>query len=559
MSIIKYQNIKKVFFYCIFLLVFIIGASETCLQLIFFDYKSDPYITLESNPILERIYQDGEIFYQLKNMELFEGPNRVLVKKIKDEGVIRIVGVGGSAAMGYPRVNEFSYLYLVGKELSQLYPNRKIEVINAARQGYPSYRVLNVVREIIEIDPDVVIIYSGNNEMLEKRTFPESILYKLLLKSKIFRLSMKSISSIKLKLKFKRSRSSIFRFELISKAKKDALELRVNNDLFEKVKQHYSFSIRQSVKILKKNGIKTILMTVPSNIRGWIPNVSIKTSLGERLKKWNNLYHLGISKYYKGDYRNAEKLFEGARNIDFEHAENLYFLAKTQEKLNKLEEARKNYILAKDFDHNPFRAHSAFNETVKEIAVKEKIMLVDLDEIFQRKGGYVVPGFDLFLDYCHPSTLGNVIIATEIINKLMNVKDLKLKKRKVVKQRVINLINEKDSYFMNAYLLFAGIIMHQYEYANSIAENILSLEKDSPGLYIQEIIEITKKASVALKKKIGVAHRQVSLDTKQNIEKDFQDIMNVKNDMSIYHTGTRDYLRQLKIFRERNKNSKFIK
>ena len=60
-------------------------------------------------------------------------------------------------------------------------PNQKWELINAGGISYASYRVAALTEELVEYEPDVLIVYCGQNEFLERRTYsgiidmPESV------------------------------------------------------------------------------------------------------------------------------------------------------------------------------------------------------------------------------------------------------------------------------------------------------------------------------------------------------------------------------------------------
>jgi hypothetical protein len=75
----------------------------------------------------------------------------------------RVLLMGGSNVRGFPE-----------RELERLLDAATIkaavdwEVINLGRAGYGSLRVLHLFEQALEMDPDVVVIYTGHNEFIER-------------------------------------------------------------------------------------------------------------------------------------------------------------------------------------------------------------------------------------------------------------------------------------------------------------------------------------------------------------------------------------------------------
>jgi len=82
--------------------------------------------------------------------------------KEKDE--FRIFALGGSAAYGEPFGPEGSFSHWLALRLNAIDADRHYRVVNCARRGFGSVRVKRIFDEIIDYDPDLVIIYFGNNE-----------------------------------------------------------------------------------------------------------------------------------------------------------------------------------------------------------------------------------------------------------------------------------------------------------------------------------------------------------------------------------------------------------
>ncbi len=91
----------------------------------------------------------------------------------KPEGVFRIVCLGGSTTYSYGvDVYHESYPYLLQKELRERgYTN--VEVVNAGAGSYTSWEtLLNLEFRVLDIDPDLLIVYHGLNDVYPRMVWP---------------------------------------------------------------------------------------------------------------------------------------------------------------------------------------------------------------------------------------------------------------------------------------------------------------------------------------------------------------------------------------------------
>jgi hypothetical protein len=93
---------------------------------------------------------------------LFNSRGRKEIKIAPSSGRIRILTFGGSNTAGFPLVT-------MRKRLQRNSPGNAYEAYNLGRQGYGSGRVRLILEQAVEkLDPQVVVIYSGHNEFIEK-------------------------------------------------------------------------------------------------------------------------------------------------------------------------------------------------------------------------------------------------------------------------------------------------------------------------------------------------------------------------------------------------------
>ena len=82
----------------------------------------------------------------------------------KPPGTVRIFILGGSAARGYPQPRNLAASAFLEAWLAELWPERKVEVLNLGTTALASFPQMYIVDEVLAFEPDLVIVYSGNNE-----------------------------------------------------------------------------------------------------------------------------------------------------------------------------------------------------------------------------------------------------------------------------------------------------------------------------------------------------------------------------------------------------------
>lgn len=82
----------------------------------------------------------------------------------KPENGLRLVVQGGSSAAGYPYYYGGAFSRMLDQALEDAYPDQHVDVINTSMAAINSYALADLAHEIVEIQPDAVLIYAGHNE-----------------------------------------------------------------------------------------------------------------------------------------------------------------------------------------------------------------------------------------------------------------------------------------------------------------------------------------------------------------------------------------------------------
>jgi lysophospholipase L1-like esterase len=96
--------------------------------------------------------------------------------RIKPPGIYRIVALGGSSTYDSGiKDNEKTFTAQLEKILRKRYGYKNVEVINAGVGGYTSWEsLINLEFRVLDIDPDLVIIYHGTNDVNARLVVPDA-------------------------------------------------------------------------------------------------------------------------------------------------------------------------------------------------------------------------------------------------------------------------------------------------------------------------------------------------------------------------------------------------
>ena len=130
----------------------------------------DPYVGFAENiPLFVPDEGDSAYLATAANKLEFFNAQRFLRKK--PANTLRIFCLGGSTTYGRPYDDATSFAGWMRELLSESAPQTNFEVINAGGVSYASYRVAALMDQLIQLEPDLFVVYTGHNEFLEERTY----------------------------------------------------------------------------------------------------------------------------------------------------------------------------------------------------------------------------------------------------------------------------------------------------------------------------------------------------------------------------------------------------
>src|ERR1700676_3335273 len=85
-------------------------------------------------------------------------------EKEKDPNTCRIFVLGESTTIGYPYFHNGSFHRWLQYRLMNSFPERKFEIVNLSLTAVNSYTVLGFAKEVVNYEPDAILVYTGHNE-----------------------------------------------------------------------------------------------------------------------------------------------------------------------------------------------------------------------------------------------------------------------------------------------------------------------------------------------------------------------------------------------------------
>jgi len=369
----------------------------------------------------------------------------------------RVFVLGGSFAMGTPYVNgetpqhgaEGGIASWLQAHLSHRYPTTTTEFVNAAAGGQNSRRVREIALEVLELEPDLLLVATGNNEGNLDPSFVQAelrklggyrLLRKLLLPSATmpdswFTAQSPDVTAI----------ANQFREHVA--ALLDAAEARQVPVLLCTLPIHLSYLGFEPGHVLTgthwpplggpcEGGLRafeagdyasSIPMLndciegpdsqQPPPVRSYRALAQLELGLADEgpIKVLSSergpCIAEGIGHYYRGRYKAALK---GLRHCD-EVADALLWSGRAHRKLGNHEAARRAMYQSVELVPRN-RTRPSFNKILREEAAKRpSTVLVDLEAAAEELSPDGIPGPGLFLDYSHMHWWGYAAMAQQVL------------------------------------------------------------------------------------------------------------------------------------------------
>lgn len=287
----------------------------------------------------------------------------------------RVLFMGESVARGYLYDPDFTPAMALQMILDRQFGEDEIEVIDLARTNL-GYQIRELSIAALQLEPDIAIVFAGNNWCSTAPTFSE-----------VVRLD-KALAT-----------------EGIAGAK------RVSEEYLERTGTCIA---RDIASAYKEKGIPLIWIIPEFNLGDWRDPITSAPYLpGDLNIEWLNLYEQAQAALSNGDPETAERC--ALRMVEIDHGTvvtGFYMLAECRKLANDTEGARKYLELARDansWDSSLTfvpKPHSITQRLLRRESENCGYQVVDLPVLFKQYLNGEIPDRRLFVDYCHLTTEG---------------------------------------------------------------------------------------------------------------------------------------------------------
>lgn len=309
-------------------------------------------------------------------------PRKDLFLKEKPANGFRIFVLGGSSAAGFPYGNNITFSRVLHRRLQDTFPNKKIEVINTAMTAINSYTLLDFMDEIIAQKPDLLLIYAGHNEYYGALGVGS---VESLGRSRLLVLSSLNLRKIKLYLLMRNSLRSLKKQAASADAVEDPAqtvmarivknpEIPYESKRYRQGERQFQANMEAVVKKAHKAGVPVMLSELVSNVRDQRPFISLPAEGGP----------------------SALQIFLQAQQVEAQ---------------GQPGEAKLLYERAKDLDALRFRAPESFNQILHRLAVRYRLPIVPMKELFEEHSPSGIIGQELMTEHLHPNMDGYFLMA----------------------------------------------------------------------------------------------------------------------------------------------------
>lgn len=326
----------------------------------------------------------------------------------------RVFVQGASSAAGWPYSFGGAFSQMLKQRLDQTLANREVEVVNTAITATSSYTLLDLADEIIEQQPDAVLIYAGHNEYYGIFGVGSSVsltrsptVVRAYLSVNRWR-TIQLLRSIGHAIRSLRSDGALPRTLMEELAGEQLIPY--GSSLYEAGLRQFRSNLRLLLAKYRAANVTVYIGTVASNERDLAPFVGIPgdDAAAQALVASLNSAQQALE---TGDTAATLNLLRAAVREHPTAADPRYAVARLLDRTGQHDSARTWYLSAKDRDQLLFRAPEAINMIIREEAEREGAMLVDVQARLAAASTDGIIGDGLMLEHVHPNIEGQFLIA----------------------------------------------------------------------------------------------------------------------------------------------------
>jgi tetratricopeptide (TPR) repeat protein/lysophospholipase L1-like esterase len=322
------------------------------------------------NPNIARRYFSGRRFIPTPSKDTF--------LKQKPANCRRIFVLGSSTAAGYPYESNLRFSRILESSLQEGCPNDLIEVVNLSMSAINSYALLDFMDELLDQQPDAILIYAGHNEyygalgVASRESFGRRrgwVMTALKLRNLRLFLVIRDLTTL-----VRHAGGSGLPpadATLMERIVADQ-QIPMDGSLYRAGLEQFEENLRAILEKAERHKTPVILSELVSNVRDMPPFISLPGS-----ESADDVFQQARQSEARGVYKRAESL----------------------------------YLRAKDLDALRFRAPEAVNVVIHQLAQEFHLPVVPMMSRFEAASPHGLIGDHLMVDHLHPNIDGYFIMA----------------------------------------------------------------------------------------------------------------------------------------------------
>lgn len=340
--------------------------------------------------------------------------------KVKPDKTYRIFCLGESTTYGFPYPPNINFPVFLKQRLQTLFPDRQFEVINVGVTAISSYAVADFVKELVNYQPDLLLLYMGHNEFYgalgsastegfgRNRTLIK--LNLALQRFKVYVLTRDLVQSVAALFQSKDEAGTKGKIMMARMIGKSNIDIASQEHQF--AIQSFIDNLLEIVEAAQRHQVKILVSTLVSNLKDQVP---FETALipPPRQITWDNYATQGDRYWENGDSARADFLYQRALELFPESADANFILGRRYLKIGNRVKARTLFENALDLDLMPFRARTEFNRALLALCADKKVPVVPMHRIFELNSPGGIPGLEVFTEHVHPNHLGYFLMAKQ--------------------------------------------------------------------------------------------------------------------------------------------------
>lgn len=338
----------------------------------------------------------------------------------KPAGTYRIFCLGGSTTVGFPYWYNASFSSFLRDRLRRTFPERSIEVINLGMTATNSFTALDMTREIMEYEPDLVIVYDGHNEfygalgVASHESFGGSPwLSRLSLQLVHLRIFQAMRAGYALVGRLFSDDGPVDRGTMMERLARGQT-IPYGSPLYEAGREVFRENLSGIRDLCTARNIPVIFGTQVSNLRDMPPFISADPTVlsAQDQLRFHAAHNAGLTAMMNGAFDSALVPLREAAGILPHHAETWFRIGRCLDTLGRRSEARNAYAAARDDDELRFRTGTDFNDIILSMDDGHLAAAVDQEEVFAAHAPDSLIGLGLVLEHLHPSSYGQFLLAS---------------------------------------------------------------------------------------------------------------------------------------------------